>query len=335
MCRIRLQRLPNSGFRTLEAGPCKLPFPELGARPITKSESGLNRQKRPCTHLPPAEAFFGRLAVWLGRRWLDMPIGSSCEFQGVLSAAVAPEVASLWYPMAGHPIVVNTTVGSSCRVAASRNGTKSQVLVAWSKLPQWLWFLGGVDLVLGPPDMVECWKCSATNPPSFRSEEVDPLGCARCVLHNVVFQGDAAWVGGLGESYSGTWKSVNMWNQTKNCMGRRAFRKSNKSTQPGLKHHGTHYVEVLFLDPWQSLSLSFSFFISPSIYLSISLSIYVSVYLSIYPSMYLSDWQRSYFCVWHHPKRRNSARLPAKMGGWVQSWRFRANAFCDFPTPPF
>ena len=21
--------------------------------------------------------------------------------------------------------------------------------------------------------------------------------------------------------------------------------------QPGLKHHGTHYVEVLFLDPWQ------------------------------------------------------------------------------------
>ena len=34
-------------------------------------------------------------------------------------------------------------------------------------------------------------------------------------------------------------------------MGRRAFRKSNKSMQPGLKHHGTHYVEVLFLDPWQ------------------------------------------------------------------------------------
>ena len=49
----------------------------------------------------------------------------------------------------------------------------------------------------------------------------------------------------------GTWKSVHMWNQGKNCMGRRAFRKSNKSMQLGLKHHGTHYVEVLFLDPWQ------------------------------------------------------------------------------------
>ena len=42
-----------------------------------------------------------------------------------------------------------------------------------------------------------------------------------------------------------------MLNQGKNCMGRRAFRKSNKSMQLGLKHHGTHYVEVLFLDPWQ------------------------------------------------------------------------------------
>ena len=78
-----------------------------------------------------------------------MPVGSSCEFHAVLSAAVAPsEVASVWYPVAGHPIVVNTTVGSSCRVAPRRNGTKSQVLVAWSKLPRWLWFLGGVDLVI-------------------------------------------------------------------------------------------------------------------------------------------------------------------------------------------
>jgi hypothetical protein len=73
-----------------------------------------------------------------------------------------------------------------------------------------------------------------------------------------------------------------MWDQTKNCMGRRAFRKSNKSTQPGLKHHGTHYVEVLFLDPWQSLSLSFSFSISPSIYLTIDLSIYLCICLSIH-----------------------------------------------------
>ena len=52
-------------------------------------------------------------------------------------------------------------------------------------------------------------------------------------------------------NYTGTWKSVHMWNQGKNCMGRRAFRKSNKSMQPGLKLHGTHYVEVLLLDPWQ------------------------------------------------------------------------------------
>ena len=51
--------------------------------------------------------------------------------------------------------------------------------------------------------------------------------------------------------YTRTWKSVHMWNQGKNRMGRRAFRKSNKSMQPGLKLHGTHYVEVLLLDPWQ------------------------------------------------------------------------------------
>ena len=51
--------------------------------------------------------------------------------------------------------------------------------------------------------------------------------------------------------YSGTWKTVHMWNEGKSCMGRRAFRKSNKSMQPGLKHHGTHYIEALFLDPWQ------------------------------------------------------------------------------------
>ena len=41
-----------------------------------------------------------------------------------------------------------------------------------------------------------------------------------------------------------------MWNQGENCMGRRALRKSNKSMQPGLKQHGTHNVEVLFLGPW-------------------------------------------------------------------------------------
>ena len=42
-------------------------------------------------------------------------------------------------------------------------------------------------------------------------------------------------------------------------MGRRAFRKSNKSMQPGLKLHGTHYVEVLLLDPWHCTFLLANF----------------------------------------------------------------------------
>ena len=61
------------------------------------------------------------------------------------------------------------------------------------------------------------------------------------------------------KDYTRTWKSVHMWNQGKNCMGRRAFRKSNKSMQPGLKLHGTHYVEVLLLDPWQCTFLLANF----------------------------------------------------------------------------
>ena len=32
-------------------------------------------------------------------------------------------------------------------------------------------------------------------------------------------------------------------------------------------------------------------------------------------------------------KRSNSARLPPKMESWVQSWRPRTNAFCNFSTP--
>ena len=57
------------------------------------------------------------------------------------------------------------------------------------------------------------------------------------------------------ETYSGTWKSMHVWNQGENCMGRRAFGKSNKSMQPGLKHHGTQYVKLLFSDPWQCICL--------------------------------------------------------------------------------
>ena len=58
------------------------------------------------------------------------------------------------------------------------------------------------------------------------------------------------------------------------------------------------------------------------------------------------------FCAWQHQKQstsarlptcfqvhnikneRNSARLPSKMESWVQSWRPRTNAFCDFSSPP-
>ena len=36
---------------------------------------------------------------------------------------------------------------------------------------------------------------------------------------------------------------------------------------------------------------------------------------------------------WQHQKRSNSARLPSKMESWVQSWRPRTNAFCDFFSP--
>ena len=40
------------------------------------------------------------------------------------------------------------------------------------------------------------------------------------------------------------------------------------------------------------------------------------------------------FQSWQHQKRSNSARHPSKMESWVQSWRPRANAFCDFSTSP-
>ena len=43
---------------------------------------------------------------------------------------------------------------------------------------------------------------------------------------------------------------------------------------------------------------------------------------------FLSFWTRQ------HQKRSNAARLPSKMESWVQSWRPRAIAFCDFSTPP-
>ena len=82
------------------------------------------------------------------------------------------------------------------------------------------------------------------------------------------------------------------------------------------------------------------------------LPIYLSMYLSIYPSIYLSVWTSIYLIfpasspdwdVFAHlhllsaddiKKPKTSARLPSKMKRSVQRWHPRANAFCDFSTPP-
>ena len=44
-------------------------------------------------------------------------------------------------------------------------------------------------------------------------------------------------------------------------------------------------------------------------------------------------WDFFNFWTWQRQKRSNSARLPSKMESWVQSWRPRTNAFCDFSRP--
>ena len=41
-----------------------------------------------------------------------------------------------------------------------------------------------------------------------------------------------------------------------------------------------------------------------------------------------------FFRTWQHQKRSNSARPPSNMESCVQRWRPRANAFCDFSSPP-
>ena len=44
--------------------------------------------------------------------------------------------------------------------------------------------------------------------------------------------------------------------------------------------------------------------------------------------------QRDFIASWKwRQKWSNSARHPAKMESWVQSWRPRTNAFCDFSVP--
>ena len=114
------------------------------------------------------------------------------------------------------------------------------------------------------------------------------------------------------------------------------------------------------LSIYRSIDLSIYLSIYRSIYLSIYLCIYLSMYLSIYLSVCLSIYlsicklenkaiQRDFlnFRTWQHQKRSNSGRLPQfsqlttsktkqfcetsfKMESWVQGWRPRTNAFCDF-----
>ena len=45
-------------------------------------------------------------------------------------------------------------------------------------------------------------------------------------------------------------------------------------------------------------------------------------------------WETSSILKFDNIKTMNSARLPSKMESWVQSWRPRANVFCDFSSPP-
>ena len=42
----------------------------------------------------------------------------------------------------------------------------------------------------------------------------------------------------------------------------------------------------------------------------------------------------SIFWIWQHQKQSNAAKLCSKIESWVQRWRPRTIAFCDFSTPP-
>ena len=63
--------------------------------------------------------------------------------------------------------------------------------------------------------------------------------------------------------------------------------------------------------------------------------VYLSIYLSICKlenEAILRDILN--FWIWQHQQKcSNSARLPSKRKSWVQSWRPRANAFCEFSIP--
>ena len=121
-----------------------------------------------------------------------------------------------------------------------------------------------------------------------------------------------------------------------------------------------------YLPIYLSMYLSIYRSINLSIYLSLSLFVCLSIYLSIckleneaslrdfLSFLNLTASKTQHFCEtspkflnlttflrdfltfwsWQHQKRNNSARRPSKMESWVQSWRPRTNAFCDFSTPP-
>ena len=105
-----------------------------------------------------------------------------------------------------------------------------------------------------------------------------------------------------------------------------------------------------------SLCLSVSVFVSVSVCLCLSVRLFV--HPSVCPSVCLcvSLQATNLFCLtssifdlgniknaaiprdflnfrsWQQQKRSHSARLPSNIESWVQSWRPRPNAFCDFAT---
>ena len=122
----------------------------------------------------------------------------------------------------------------------------------------------------------------------------------------------------------------------------------------------------IYVSIYLSIDLSLSDLITVSIYLPIYLSVCLSIYLQAWKrgfsarlsqflnlttsktqqfsetsSIFALDNVKNEailrdffnFWTWQHQKQSNSARRPSKMESWVQSWRPRTNAFCDFSTP--
>ena len=123
----------------------------------------------------------------------------------------------------------------------------------------------------------------------------------------------------------------------------------------------------IYLSMYLSIYLSLSLCLSVCLSISLSLSVYLSVYMQAWkrsdsaslPQFFnlatsktqqLSETSSIFeldnvknvailrdfliFRSWQHQKRNNSVRLPSKMESWVQSWRPRTIAFCDFSSPP-